>query len=196
MDKILKTYGDVNNFRSENVLDLHENFVSTEIDVDNDLPIGESQFILVKHIEFISNIYRPPFDNNGRENVINFIDELIPIISHFNKSCRGIVIIGCFNINLLHAHNTNEEHYGYFLALMLGYSLFPEITLPTRIDENGDCTLIDDIFCKLTDKSMSSPTGIIHTKLSDHCPYFPSLRLRNHSGELQYNSRSFDDFEK
>ena len=117
VDKILKTYGDVNNFRLENVLDLHENFVSTEIDVDNDLPIWESQFILVKHIEFISNIYRPPFDNNGRENVIIFIEELNPIISHFNKSCRGIVIIGCFNINLLHAHNTNEEHYGEFLAL-------------------------------------------------------------------------------
>ena len=29
---------------------------------------------------------------------------------------------------------------------------------------------------------MSSPAGIVHTKLSDHFPYFMSLRLHNHSG--------------
>ena len=29
---------------------------------------------------------------------------------------------------------------------------------------------------------MSSPAGILHTKLSDHFPYFMSLRLHNHSG--------------
>ena len=39
------------------------------------------------------------------------------------------------------------------------------------------------MFCKLTDKSMSSPAGIIHTKLSDHFPNFLSLRLHNHSGD-------------
>ena len=32
------------------------------------------------------------------------------------------------------------------------------------------------------DKSMSSPAGILHTKLSNHFPYFMSLRLHNHSG--------------
>ena len=67
---------------------------------------------------------------------------------------------------------------------MFGYSLFPQITLPTRIGDNGSCTVIDNLCCKLTDKSMSSPAGILHTKLSDHFPYryFMSLRLHNHSG--------------
>ena len=166
---------------------LHENFASTEINTNSDSLIWEGQFILVKDIEFnkeiiLGNIYRPPFDNNGRENIRTFIEELNPIISHFNTSCRDIVITGDFNINLLHVNNANKEHYGEFLDLMLGYSLFPKITLPTRIGDNGSCTLIDNLFCKLTDKSMSSPAGILHTKLSDHFPYFTSLRLHNHSG--------------
>ena len=155
---------------------LHENFVSTAINTNSDSIFWEGQFILVKDIEFnkeiiLGNIYRPPFDNNGRENVRTFIEELNPIISHFNKSCRDIVITGDFNINVLHVNNANKEHYGEFLDLLLGYSLFPKITLPTRIGDNGSCTLIDNLSCKLTDKSMSSPAGILHTKLSDHFPY-------------------------
>ena len=50
---------------------LHENFASTEINTNSDSLIWEGQFILVKDIEFhkeiiLGNIYRPPFDNNGR----------------------------------------------------------------------------------------------------------------------------------
>ena len=103
---------------------------STEINADSDSPIWESQFIIVKDIELnkeilLGSIYRPPFDNNGRENVATFIEEINPILSNFNKSCRDIVITGDFNINLL------RRHYGEFLDLMLGYSLFLKITFPT-----------------------------------------------------------------
>ena len=106
---------------------LHENFVSTEINKNSDSLIWEGQFILVKDIEsneeiILGNIYRPPFDNNGRENVRIFIEELNPIISHFNKSCRDIVITGDFNINLLHVNNANKGPWGS-LDLMLGYIL-------------------------------------------------------------------------
>ena len=48
---------------------------------------------------------------------------------------------------------------------------------------HGGCTLIDKIFCKLTDKSISSPAGIIHIKISGHFPYLLSLRLHTHSGD-------------
>ena len=103
---------------------------STKINADSDSPIWESQFIIVKDIELnkeilLGSIYRPPFDNNGRENVATFIEEINPILSNFNKSCRDIVITGDFNINLL------RRHYGEFLDLMLGYSLFLKITFPT-----------------------------------------------------------------
>ena len=123
--------------------------VSTEINTNSNSLIWGGQFILVKDIEsnkeiILGNIYRPPFENKGRENVRTFIEELNSIISHFNKSCRDIVITGDFNINLLHVNNANKGHYGEFLDLMLGYSLFPKITLPTHIGDNGSYTLIDN----------------------------------------------------
>ena len=65
------------------------------------------------------------------------------------------------------------------LDLMLGLSLFPKITFPTRIGDNGSCTLIGNAYCKLSAKSLSSTAGILHTNLSDHYPYFLSLRLHN-----------------
>ena len=79
------------------IIYLHESFVSTEINAVNDSLIWESQFILVKDIEFnkqiiLGNIYRPPFDNNGRENVTNFIEELNPIIYRISTSPVGILL--------------------------------------------------------------------------------------------------------
>ena len=135
---------------------------------DSDSPIWESHFILVIDIEvnkeiILGNIYRPPFDNNDGENATHFIEELNPMITHFNMSCRDVVIAGDFNINIIHVNNPNEKHYEEFLDLMLGYNLFPQITLPTRICDNRSCTLIDNIFFRLTHKSKFSPAGMLHT---------------------------------
>ena len=128
------------------IIYLHENNISTEINADSDSTIWENQFILVKDIELnkeimLRNIYSPPFDKNGRENVTNFIEEKTPIISRFNKSCRDMFITGDFNISLLHVNNANNEHCGECLDLMLRYSLFLQITHPTRIGDNESCTL-------------------------------------------------------
>ena len=47
---------------------LAQNLFSTEINADNDSPIWESHFILVKDIEFYKEIILGnTFDNNGRE---------------------------------------------------------------------------------------------------------------------------------
>ena len=53
------------------------------------------------------------------------------------------IIIGNFNINLLHINICNKEHYGDFLDLMLGYNLIPKSMLPTRMTEDS-CSLIDN----------------------------------------------------
>ena len=79
------------------------------------------------------------------------------MISQFNKSHRDIVITGDFNIDLLHVNNANKKNYGEFLEFMLGYSLISTITLPSRIGDNGSCTLIDNLFRKLTAKSTVFP---------------------------------------
>ena len=68
----------------------------------------------------------------------------------------------------------NKEHYGDFLDLMLGHSLFPKITLQTRTAENS-CSLIDNIFATLSPYYVSSQAGIIYSRTSDHHPYFLSI---------------------
>ena len=93
----------------------------------------------------------------------------------FRDICKGyehILLAGDFNINLLDI-NTREV-YGEFFDKMIGNSLFPKITLPTRIS-NTSCTLIDNIFCKLSNLSLKYRAGIIFSELSDHFPYFVSI---------------------
>ena len=50
-------------------------------------------------------------------------------------------------------------------------SYFPKITLPTRLTARSG-TLIDNIYVKLSEQSISATSGIFTSKLSDHQPYF------------------------
>ena len=61
-----------------------------------------------------------------------------------------------------------------FFDIMTSNSFFPSITFPTRFSENNG-SLIDNFFCKLSQISMLSTTGILVNQLSDHHPYFISL---------------------
>ena len=61
---------------------------------------------------------------------------------------------------------------------MLGYSLFPRITLPTRTTQHS-CTLIDNAFCKLSTDLKNIKAGIILSDISDHYPYFVSIKGKN-----------------
>ena len=90
-----------------------ENYLATSINVDNTSQIWEGQFILVKDIEcnneiVIGNIYRPPYGNNGKENIGTFISELDPVLSNLSNANRDMVITGDFNINLLHINLANK----------------------------------------------------------------------------------------
>ena len=121
---------------------IDENYLATSINVNNTSQIWEGQFILVKDIEcnneiVIGNIYRPPYGNNGKENIGTFISELDPVLSNLSNANRDRMITGDFNINLLHINLANKKHFGEFVDLMLGLSLFPKITFPTRIGDNG-----------------------------------------------------------
>ena len=72
---------------------IHENYLATSISVNNTSQIFEGQFILVKDIEYdneivIGNKYRPPYGNNGKENIGSFISELDPVRSNISKANR------------------------------------------------------------------------------------------------------------
>ena len=63
---------------------------------------------------------------------------------------------------------------------MFNKSFIPKITLPTRFSSQS-ASLIDNIYCKLSDKTLDTTSGIIFTGISDHLPYF--LCVRNVSSQ-------------
>ena len=65
---------------------------------------------------------------------------------------------------------------------MLANSLFPRITLPTRLDKNS-CTLIDNIYFKLSPLFIDATSGIRFSRISDHFPYFLGLKLQVSSND-------------
>ena len=55
--------------------------------------------------------------------------------------------------------------------MLTNHSFFPKITLPTRLSlKHG--TLIDNLFCKLSEHTLETTSGILIKKFSDHQPYF------------------------
>ena len=58
---------------------------------------------------------------------------------------------------------------------MTSHSFYPKITLPTRIEKRSS-TLIDNIFCRLTQNTTTSSSGIVYSSISDHFPYFMSFK--------------------
>ena len=132
---------------------VNSQYNTSVIDVKNDSPIWESLFVTVKDMDIgkgfvVGNIYRPPYDKNNEQNITTFVTELEPIIAALNDGNHELLIAGDFDINLLHINNCNKDHFGNFLDMLLGHSLFPKITFPIRLGENS-CSLIDNIFCSL-----------------------------------------------
>ena len=143
------------------------------IDIENISAIWESLFVSCKgsvHNKDINlgNIYRPPKDNNIKINIDYVTNDLDPILVRiYCEENSDSVIVGDFNINLSKINMCNFEHFGEFLDLMLGYSLFPRITLSTRTTKHS-CTLIDNALCKLSTDLKNVKAGIMLLKISDH----------------------------
>ena len=91
----------------------------------------------------IGNIYRPPRPLNEKYN--EFLNEFTTVISSMQKN--NLILAGDYNINIL---NINEqENCSKFFDMLTSFSLFPQITLLTRLTTcNG--TLTDNFFCNLT----------------------------------------------
>ena len=160
---------------------------ASKININIDPTVWEGLFIFIKDLEnqkdiVLGNIYRPPHDNNNQTNINTSVTELDPILSSLTNNKRDFLIAGDFDINLLQINIVNKEHFAQFRDLILAYSLFPKITFPTHTSEIGSCTLIDDIFCKLSKETLCSIAGILYTSISDHYPYFLSLNRSKNRG--------------
>lgn len=122
----------------------------------------------------VGNIYKPPKNNNNNENIEIFTEEITPVLDSFRNTDKDILLAGDYNINLLKINE--REKFTEFLDKMINNSFFPKITLPTRFSTHS-CSLLDNIFCKLSANCTETNAGVIHTNISDHLPCFVKLKL-------------------
>ena len=139
----------------------------------NEYELWEGQIIQVKggclrKEIIVGNIYRPPR---------TFVQAL-------DNTNLNIVLGGDFNINLLKINES--ETCCEFFDLLTSQSLFPNITLPTRLT-NGGGTLIDNLFCKMNKSLKKNTAGILLNQLSDHLPCFTLLETdRVHNSKPKF----------
>ena len=153
---------------------IHSKYKVTKLDIGSKSNIWEHLIVdvydkvLHSHI-IVGNIYKPPRNNNNNENIDQFLRELDPLLQKLDTMNYDIALAGDYNINLL---KINERlKFSEFFDKMLSHSLYPKITLPTRIGVRS-ATLIDNIYCKLSPNTIDSSAGILFTNLSDHLPSF------------------------
>ncbi len=63
--------------------------------------------------------------------------------------------------------------------MLTNYSFYLKITLPTILS-NKHGTLIDNSFCRLTEATLDTTSGVLIEKFSDHQPYFTILKHISH----------------
>ena len=98
--------------------------------IDANLPSGEHNNIV--------SIYRPPTSN-----LETFNTNIENLFSDLNPKQNSIIIDGGFNICLF--KNKNDIHTTNVIYLKASFSMFPHITLPTRV-QNRTQTLNDNIW--------------------------------------------------
>jgi hypothetical protein len=172
---------------------LHHDYLYEKIILPEKSEIWEGLIVKIinkngKNI-LICNIYRPPGVNLNNEFTQIFNDEINILMTELNRHRSYISLIGDFNIDLL---KINERIvYRDFLDNIISSGLHPLITFPTRIAEHS-ATLIDNVFTNypMTDSDL---TGILVSEISDHFPYFYTMKLdvqdRQQSSSLIYTRK-------
>ena len=139
--------------------------------------IWEGLLIEIESREFkkkvmIGNMYKPPGERN--ENYQSFLNELSPVLTHLEKYNDEIILTGDLNINLLKVNQ--RPIINDFFDIMITNSLYPHITLPTRLSEKS-VYLIGNFYCKFTPNVSDVSACILTSGLSDHFPYCISINI-------------------
>ena len=156
-----------------------DNFEANDLCIRNESSVWENLFVQIKgtgHSRdmIVGNVYKPPKDNNSIDNIQTFTSELEAVLFSLKNTNSEVVLCGDYNINLLNLEC--RVSFEEFLDSMLSNSFYPQITLPTRLDRNI-CTLIDNIFMKLSSSYNDRAAGIIFTRISDHFPCFLGFKM-------------------
>ena len=113
----------------------------------------------------IINIYKPP--NDIKQHYKTFIDGFTILLSCFDKINSEIIITGDLTIDLLKINQ--RPIFSEFYDILTANSYVPKIILPTRFTEKSG-TLIDNLFCKLTNTTIEPVAGILTKTFSYHQP--------------------------
>ena len=135
-------------------------YISKEINYKtrDDLKIYKKKLLESKFIEVLSDsnknaivgcIYKHP---GLTIQEFNF-DFLYPLIDKLATENKNIVLLGDFNVDLLHYESNNPTR--EFLDLMFSASLTPQITVPIRLIVRSK-TLIDNIFTNSVEENIIS----------------------------------------
>ncbi len=117
----------------------------------------------------LCNVYRPPKLNNNDSSILNSITAFEPILIKHGKEKSETIIAGDFNIDLLKV-NARQTISNYFYTFCT-YGFYPNINLPTRFAQNS-CSLIDQLYIKISSSTRVTIAGIIMSNISDHQLYF------------------------
>ena len=141
----------------------------------------ESCFIEIQNTNSIVGVvYRhPTMDQNEFIN-----DHLALLTQHLAKENKQMYITGDWNFNLLEF--SKHEETLTFYETMMATLLAPSITIPTRINNNGGGTLIDNIFTNTVSPNISS--GNLKVSISDHLPSFLIIPIEKRQLKLVKNS--------
>ena len=107
--------------------------------------------------------------HNSPERFQEYFDSTMEKLSATGKQ---IILMGAFNINLLHVHTST--HAQNFMLSLQSLNLTPTIDKPTRV-HNNSYSLIDNIFINSLEYSICS--GNIVSDLSDHFSQFCILNF-------------------
>ena len=141
--------------------------------------IWEGLFIDVLHENTnkkitIGNIYRPPKNNNSNPTIENFIQQINPIISKLSKENPHAIFTGDLNINLLEM-DTQIKYQAYFDQFVTN-GFYPKIVQPCRFTKKTG-SVIEHTFCKLSENTSKSYSGILISNMFDHLPHFTCLDI-------------------
>ena len=119
-------------------------------------------------------------------------DYLRPLIDKLSIENKNIILLGDFNVDLLHYESNNPTR--EFLDLMFSASLTPQITIPTRLTVRSR-TLIDNIFTNSVEENSTS--GNLECCISDHLAQFlifPNQRVLQQNNHTKYK-RSYKNLD-
>ena len=142
----------------------------------------------------IGCIYKPPDSN-----IEHFNTGLACVMEKINREGKICFLLGDYNINLFSSESSSLP--AEFLNTLYANSLYPLITIPTRVTSSS-ATLIDNIFTNSLNNVWKS--GVFHSDISDHYPvfHFTSKTSVNHQEADKvlrfrvFNKRNMDRFEE